>query len=199
MLPSGGMPEGPEIDARILDAAERVFGELGVQKARMGHVAEAAGCSRATLYRYFPDKDALVTAYALRELDRTSARVMKRLRGRTALGDRIVEAMATAIEAVRSSEAIRPFLAPDALGLALALPARAGAMEPRLGALFGAVLEGHDGTETLRPELPPHEALEWVVRMVLSLALVPGPSRGASALRAFLGRWVRPSLVVPAR
>ncbi len=191
------MPEPSEIPDRILDAAGSVFAELGLRKARMGNVAEAAGCSRATLYRYFADKDALVAAYAMRELDRTAARVSERVRGVERLGDRIVEAMATAIEAVRSSEAVRPFLAPEAQGLTSALPSRAEAMGPRLATLFAELLSGHDGSEQLRPDLPKEEALEWAVRMVLSLSLVPGPTREAAALRAFLARWVRPALVVP--
>lgn len=47
------------IETGILDAATAVFTEHGAS-ASMARVAEAAGVSRATLYRYFPNRDALL-------------------------------------------------------------------------------------------------------------------------------------------
>lgn len=44
----------------ILEAALRVFAELGFSAARMEQVAAAAGISKAALYLYFPSKDALL-------------------------------------------------------------------------------------------------------------------------------------------
>ena len=41
---------------RILEAAGEVFASDGIRGARMGKIAEAAGCARATLYRYFASK-----------------------------------------------------------------------------------------------------------------------------------------------
>ena len=49
---------------RILDAAETLFTRHGAANVAMNDVATAAGCSRATLYRYFENRDALHTAYA---------------------------------------------------------------------------------------------------------------------------------------
>lgn len=45
----------------ILDAAAAVLGERG-DAASMEEVAEAAGVGRATLYRYFPSREALLRA-----------------------------------------------------------------------------------------------------------------------------------------
>lgn len=191
------MAERGEVESRILDAAERVFAERGVRRARMGEVAEAAGCSRATLYRYFATKEALVADYALRELERISETLLLSLATRPALGDRLVEALAIAVEAVRARPAIAPFLSPEAQGLTSALPIESGALGPALLGTFVAVTTGHDGRERLRPEIPEAEILEWSVRVILSLALAPGPSRTPSELRGFLGRLVRPSFVVP--
>ena len=44
---------------RILEAAERVFRGEGFRGASMERIAEAAGMSKATLYSYFPDKEAV--------------------------------------------------------------------------------------------------------------------------------------------
>ena len=42
---------------RILDAALRVFGEVGVHQGSVERIAKEAGCSRAAFYQYFADKD----------------------------------------------------------------------------------------------------------------------------------------------
>ncbi|GLY29756.1 TetR/AcrR family transcriptional regulator [Kineosporia sp. NBRC 101731] len=44
----------------ILDAAIALFTEQGYEEARLDQVAERAGVSISTLYRYFPTKDLLV-------------------------------------------------------------------------------------------------------------------------------------------
>ena len=54
---------------RILDTAARFFDERGYRGTTTNHVAEAAGVSVGSLYQYFPNKDALLTALALRHLD----------------------------------------------------------------------------------------------------------------------------------
>jgi len=47
------------VSAAILDAAAAVLAERGEQ-ASMGDVAAAAGMARATVYRYFPNREALL-------------------------------------------------------------------------------------------------------------------------------------------
>lgn len=47
---------------RILDAAERVFTDIGYGAATMEEIARAAGMSKRTLYGMFPDKRSLFTA-----------------------------------------------------------------------------------------------------------------------------------------
>ena len=48
---------------RILDAAGALFAEHDVAGVGMNDIARAAGCSRATLYRYFENREVLHTAY----------------------------------------------------------------------------------------------------------------------------------------
>ena len=52
---------------QILDAAAQLFAEQGVGRPGMEDVARAAGCSRATLYRHFDNKDAVLRAFVHRE------------------------------------------------------------------------------------------------------------------------------------
>ncbi len=53
------------VDA-ILDAAEAVFGEMGVDAATTNAIAERAGASVGSLYHFFANKDAILFALAER-------------------------------------------------------------------------------------------------------------------------------------
>lgn len=57
---------------QILDAAEAVFSEIGVDATSMQAIADRAGASVGSLYHFFPNKDALVEALGMRYADRVS-------------------------------------------------------------------------------------------------------------------------------
>ena len=49
-------------EARILTAALALIGRRGVRRLAMQEISDAAGVSRATLYRYFPSKEDVLAA-----------------------------------------------------------------------------------------------------------------------------------------
>lgn len=53
----------------LLEAARRVFEEYGVRRANVADVAREAGISRSTLYRAYPNKEALLEAVLLHQFD----------------------------------------------------------------------------------------------------------------------------------
>jgi AcrR family transcriptional regulator len=57
------------VTTAILDAAQRVFEQYGARRANVEDVARAAGVSRSTLYRAYPNKDALLDAVLMRQFD----------------------------------------------------------------------------------------------------------------------------------
>jgi AcrR family transcriptional regulator len=84
---------------QILDAAAQLFAEQGVGRPGMEDVARAAGCSRATLYRHFDDKDALLRAFVRREAGAVLAEVGSQAND--------VELVAATLAAVRSRPHLR--------------------------------------------------------------------------------------------
>src|ERR1700734_4400041 len=60
-----------EVDARILDAAKRVFFDRGLAGASMDEIASLAGAGKPTIYARFPNKEALFTAVVMRDLEHT--------------------------------------------------------------------------------------------------------------------------------
>lgn len=70
----------PSPELAMLDAAREEFERYGIRRTNMDDIARRAGISRSTLYRRFPNKDALVEMLVLRdtaaffaELDRVAA------------------------------------------------------------------------------------------------------------------------------
>ena len=65
--------------AALLDAAAGVIDELGYERLTTAMVAERAGASIGTVYRYFPDRIAVLQALAARNLERTLAKVTQHI------------------------------------------------------------------------------------------------------------------------
>jgi AcrR family transcriptional regulator len=61
---SPGRPVNPAIDEVLLRAAQDLLVEEGVERLTMDAVAQRAGASKATIYRRWPSKTALVVAAA---------------------------------------------------------------------------------------------------------------------------------------
>jgi AcrR family transcriptional regulator len=65
--------------AGLLDAAAAVIDEIGFERLTTAMVAERAGASIGTVYRYFPDRIAVVEALAIRCTQRLAARFVETL------------------------------------------------------------------------------------------------------------------------
>ena len=58
----GGRPRDPEVDRAVLRAAVEVMSDVGIRGVTVRAVAERAGVARATIYRRWPTRDALMGA-----------------------------------------------------------------------------------------------------------------------------------------
>ncbi len=160
--------------ARILDAAARLFAERGVNAVGMGEVARAAGCSRATLYRYFADRHELHRAFVHREARRIGALVAAET-GDIGDASDVGAAVLAAVRHVRGApELLAWFGAADA-GTTAELAQSSEVIES-----LGLSLVGDP------------DAARWLVRVVVSLLLVPG--RDEAEERALVERFVVPAL-----
>ena len=56
----------------ILDAAEKLFLEAGIENTRMIDIAQQAGITRVTLYRYFANRDEVAVEVHLRFIKNTA-------------------------------------------------------------------------------------------------------------------------------
>lgn len=66
--------------AALLDAAAEVIAEIGYERLTTAMVADRAGASIGTVYRYFPDRIAVLQSLAARNSERYTDRVLAELR-----------------------------------------------------------------------------------------------------------------------
>ncbi|WP_041546960.1 MULTISPECIES: TetR/AcrR family transcriptional regulator [unclassified Nocardioides] len=174
---SGQRPPGdgrgsPE---RILDAAAELFAGRGVGGVGMGEIARAARCSRATLYRYFPDRHALHLAFVHREARRVGATVAAETAGLADPPERLAAAVLASVRLVREAPALLAwFGAADAATTAEL--AQSSAVVEALG----------------RGLVDDEDAARWLVRVIVSLLTVPG--RDDHDERALVERFVVPAV-----
>ncbi len=67
-----GKHQVDEQRASILDAAEKLFLQNGLENTRMVDIANQAGITRVTLYRYFANRDAIAVEIQVRMMNRIS-------------------------------------------------------------------------------------------------------------------------------
>jgi AcrR family transcriptional regulator len=65
--------------AALMDAAAAVVDEIGYERLTTAMVAERAGASIGTVYRYFPDRIAVLQALGARNLERALARATEEI------------------------------------------------------------------------------------------------------------------------
>jgi AcrR family transcriptional regulator len=70
-----GKHQVDEQRASILEAAEKLFLQQGLENTRMVDIASQAGITRVTLYRYFANRDAIALELQVRMLHRIAALV----------------------------------------------------------------------------------------------------------------------------
>jgi AcrR family transcriptional regulator len=173
---------------RILDAAEQLFTQHDPASIGMNEIARAAGCSRATLYRYFENRESLRTAYVHRETYRLGRELMKQTGGIDDPRERLVASIVATLRMVRESPAMSSWFGSSRLPIGGEL---AGQSEV-ITALAAGFLN------SLGPDDPAavERRARWAVRVVISLLMFPG--RDDADERAMIEEFVVPT-VAPVR
>jgi len=151
---------------RILDAAGELFAEKEAAAVGMHEIASAAGCSRATLYRYFENRDALYTAYVHRESYRLYREMTEQINSVVEPSERLIEGMLASLRNVRESPALASWFATTQRPIG----AEMAEQSEVINALTEAFVISLGPDE---PDLVAHRA-RWLVRVMTSLFLFPG-------------------------
>ncbi|MCT7656916.1 TetR/AcrR family transcriptional regulator [Mycobacterium deserti] len=173
---------------RILDAAGELFAKQEAATVGMHEIASAAGCSRATLYRYFENRDALYTAYVHRESYRLYREMTDHVASLTDPRERLIEGMLASLRNVRESPALASWFATTQRPIGAEMAEESEVIKALTEAFVISL--GPD-----EAELVAHRA-RWLVRVMTSLMLFPGHNEADE--RSMLEEFVVP-IVLPSR
>jgi AcrR family transcriptional regulator len=157
-------------EVRILTAALGLIGRRGVRRLGMQEIAEAAGVSRGTLYRYFPSRDDVLAAAADFDEQRFSSGADEVLASVSDPEQRISAFMAYAFEFIRSHSARSLFESEPGFVLSYLLdhlPALRGELILRLGDALNSV------PAVKRGDLDREQLADVIVRLFASSWIMP--------------------------
>lgn len=170
---------------RILDAAGELFAAQPAATVGMHEIASAAGCSRATLYRYFENREALYTAYVHREAYRLYVEMTDQITSIADPRERLIEGMLASLRNVRESPALASWFATTQRPIGAEMAEESEVIKALTEAFVISL--GPDDAE-----LVAHRA-RWLVRVMTSLMLFPG--RDTDDERKMLEEFVVPTVL----
>jgi AcrR family transcriptional regulator len=167
---------------RILDAAAELYTQRDSDSIGMNEIAKAAGCSRATLYRYFDNREALRTAYIHRETHRLGRAIAQHIGGIADPQERLVASIAVTLRMVRANPALASWFATSRPPVAGELAGQSEVITALATAFLNSLGPNEAGTVDRRAR--------WVVRVIISLLMFPG--RDEADERATIEEFVVP-------
>ena len=173
---------------RILDAADQLFAGHDAATVGMHEIAKAAGCSRATLYRYFENRDALYTAYVHRESYRLYREMTEQITGIEDPAERLIEGVTASLRNVRQSPALSSWFATTQRPIGGEMAEQSEVIKALTSAFLISL--GPDDPEVVE------RRARWLVRVMTSLLVFPGHDEADE--RAMIEEFVLP-IVVPTR
>jgi AcrR family transcriptional regulator len=158
---------------RLLDAAEGCLEQFGSEKTSMEDVARAAGMSRATVYRYFENREALLLGVASRQASALAAEAINYLAQFSTISDWLVEGLLFTLREIPN----RPVFA----SLVTSLDSRASSslwlgstslVEIGINVLQ-PIFSNAKAQGLLRDDVEPEMLVEWLLRMLWTYLNAP--------------------------
>lgn len=150
-----------ETRTRILNAAIECFSQFGNDKTTLSDVARVAGFARPTLYRYFPDRRALLEAVDAYEQEQMRAEALTIAEAADDFEEFLTGLVAS--QAARSNRYhTRQHLLAQDRGLFQSLFLAQSSAVERLAALLAPQLQAAADRGELLPDVDIAQAAEWI-------------------------------------
>jgi AcrR family transcriptional regulator len=165
------LPTDPE-EARkhLLAAAETCFEKYGITRTSMDDIAEMAGVSRPTLYRYFGDRDSLIRTIVDTRADRLVSKFHAFLARYDTLEDKLVEGLLFLADRGRKDQFVSVLMQPETLALANQLLMNEGGSSTVFAEkVWRPILEEARDAGVLRPGLDLDHAFYWLTSINFTL------------------------------
>lgn len=167
---------------RILDAAEQLFTEHDPASVGMNEIARAAGCSRATLYRYFDSRESLRTAYVHRETHRLGRELLPLIERIEDPREKLVASITATLRMVRENPALAAWFGSSRLPIGGEMAGQSQVITALASGFISSL--GPDDPSTIE------RRARWAVRVIISMLMFPG--RDEDDERAMIEEFVAP-------
>jgi TetR/AcrR family transcriptional regulator len=184
-----------EARRRILDAAGRCIVRRGNTQFRMGEVADEAGVSRSTVYRYFPGRDDVLLGLILMRVDNALADLVRSLPAPEDPVRSVPEMVLARVESVDGNPLNEALFAAESTAVATALEKGSEPIVELLLRHYEPLLNRWKLAGRLYDDLEPRSIVQWLHTTTLFLLAPSWRYRPASDKREFVERFVVRALV----
>ncbi|MEY8018696.1 TetR/AcrR family transcriptional regulator [Mycobacterium servetii] len=188
-----------EARRRILDAAGRCIVRRGNTQFRMGEVADEAGVSRSTVYRYFPGRDDVLLGMLLMRVDGALGELVRSLPEMEDPVRSLPEMVLSRVESVAGNPLNEALFAAESTAVSTALEKGSEPLVELLLRHYGPLLERWKAAGRLYDDLDPRAVVQWLHTTTLFLLAPAWRHRPVADKRRFVEQFVVRALVPPIR
>jgi len=178
----------------IAEAAIRCFDKFGPQRTSMADIADEAGISRQTIYRFFDDRPALVQYILNKRIAEMGRTIAKKFSAYKSLREALVEGSLLSIREARKDRLYSTLVA-TSTDHSLELFFLRGTPEIRevMLSYWNPLIEKSRAAKEVSNDLSTEEIMEWIRHVHTTLVIRDDKSEAEQ--RAMLQRFFVPSII----
>jgi TetR/AcrR family transcriptional regulator len=184
-----------EARRRLLEAAGRCIVRRGNAQIRMAEVADEAGVSRSTLYRYFSNRDEVLLGLMLARADTALGDLVRSLRHPDDPVRSLPEMVLARVESVEGNPLNEALFAAESTAVPTALEMGSEPIVKVLLAHYEPLLRRWKQAGRLYADLDPRSIVEWIHTTTLFLLAPSWRHRSAPDKRKFVEQFLVRALV----
>jgi AcrR family transcriptional regulator len=179
-----------EARRRLLEAAGRCIVRRGNAQIRMAEVADEAGVSRSTVYRYFPNRDEVLLGLILARVDTALGELVRSLRDPDDPARSLPEMVLARVESVAGNPLNEALFAAESTAVPTALEVGAQPVVDVLLRHYGPLLQRWQDAGRLYPDLDHRSVVQWLSSTTLFLLAPSWRHRPPAEKRRFLEQFL---------
>lgn len=184
-----------EARRRLLDAAGRCIVRRGDAQIRMAEVADEAGVSRSTVYRYFPNRDEVLLGLMLARVDTALGDVVGSLPHPDDPVRSLPQMVLARVESVAGNSLNEALFAAESTAVPTALEIGSEPIVEVLLRHYGPLLQRWQEAGTLHADLDSRSIVQWLNTTTLFLLAPSWRHRPAADKRKFVEQFLVRALV----
>ncbi|QSE93426.1 TetR/AcrR family transcriptional regulator [Rhodococcus pseudokoreensis] len=193
-----GNDPATDVRSTILSAAESCFERFGITKTTMEDVARAADMSRATVYRYFSDRESLIIESVARRARKNMTPARAFIAKWPTIEERLVEGICQNVESGLRDPMVHLLVSPSEMTLANSLLTTSGKAVELTSELWEPILSEAQEAGDLRADLDLTLLCEWISELeIMCISQLNGGTGSLERFREKIRTFLVPS-VVPA-